>query len=222
MTDEKRSYRKKRRAELEAQTRLRITESTVELHGTLGPSRTSISAVAERAGVRRSTVYRHFPDETALFSACTAHWTAANPPPDLAAWAAIKAPDDRLRSALEELYAYYRRTQQMMDNLHRDETTVPIVKQLFGGFRGYLAAARETLMYGRRARGPTRERVRAVIGHALAFPTWRSLACEQELDDLLAADLMRRLVTVAAHSPDSRDRPIAPSKPHPQDPGAKR
>ena len=89
MTDEKRSYRKKRRAELEAQTRRRITESTVELHGTLGPSRTSISAVAEHAGVRRSTVYRHFPDEAALFTACTSHWMASNPMPDLARWAAI-------------------------------------------------------------------------------------------------------------------------------------
>src|SRR5919201_641746 len=101
MTDQKRAYRKKRRAELEAQTRRRITESTMELHGTLGPSRTSISAVAERAGVRRSTVYRHFPDEAALFAACTAHWMAANPPPDLAGWAAIEDPDERLRTALE-------------------------------------------------------------------------------------------------------------------------
>ena len=71
MTVEKRRYEKKRRAELEAETRRRITETAVELHGTLGPARTSISAVAERAGVRRSTVYRHFPDEEALFHACS-------------------------------------------------------------------------------------------------------------------------------------------------------
>ena len=74
MTDQRRPYRMKRRAELEEATRRRITESAVELHGTLGPSRTTISAVAEHAGVRRSTVYRHFPDETALFAACSAHW----------------------------------------------------------------------------------------------------------------------------------------------------
>ena len=87
MADQKRPYQKKQRAELEAQTRRRITESTVELHRTLGPARTSISAVAERAGVRRSTVYRHFPDEAALFAACSAHWTALNPPPDITGWA---------------------------------------------------------------------------------------------------------------------------------------
>ena len=128
MTDQKRTYRKQHRAELEEQTRRRITESTVELHGTLGPARTSISAVAEHAGVRRSTVYRHFADEAALFAACTAHWTAANPPPDLAAWAEIDDPDQRLRAGLGQLYAYYRQTEPMLTNLHRDEQTMPIVR----------------------------------------------------------------------------------------------
>src|SRR6266508_2785041 len=119
MTDQRRPYRKKRRAVLEEGTRRRITESAVELHGTLGPSRTSMSAVAEHAGVRRSTLYRHFPDETTLFAACSAHWAAANPVPDLGDWAAIEDPDERLRGALEELYGYYRRTEQMYSNLLR-------------------------------------------------------------------------------------------------------
>ena len=92
MSDQKRQYRMKRRAEQEAQTRRRITESAVELHGTLGPARTSISAIAERAGVRRSTVYRHFPDEAALFGACSAHWAAANPPPDIGALGGDRGP----------------------------------------------------------------------------------------------------------------------------------
>src|ERR1700712_230865 len=148
MANEKRPYRMKRRAELEELTRRRITESAVALHGTLGPSRTSISAVAEHAGVRRSTVYRHFPDEAALFDACSAHWTAANPPPDLAAWAAIDDPDERLREALAEFYAYYGRTQQMLDNLIRDEA-LPLVQERFGAFRGFLEAAAEVLMAGR-------------------------------------------------------------------------
>src|SRR5580765_5050483 len=102
MSDQPRPYRMQRRAESQEETRLRITESAVALHGTVGPSRTSISAVAEHAGVRRSTVYRHFPDEAALFDACTAHWVAANPPPDLNAWSAISDADERLRLALGE------------------------------------------------------------------------------------------------------------------------
>ena len=104
MTDERRPYKKRRRAELEAETRRRITESAVELHGTLGPSRTSMSAIAEHAGVRRSTLYRHFPDEAAVFAACNAHWAEENPPPDLASWAAIEDPDERLRTTLNERY----------------------------------------------------------------------------------------------------------------------
>src|SRR6476646_9456402 len=100
MTDQTRQYRMQRRAESQLETRRRITESAVELHGTLGPARTSMSAVAAHAGVRRSTLYRHFPDEAALFDACSAHWAAANPPPDLATWAAIDQPDSRLARAL--------------------------------------------------------------------------------------------------------------------------
>ena len=108
MADQSRPYRMTRRAESQAQTRRRIAESAVELHGTLGPSRTSMSAVAAHAGVRRSTLYRHFPDEAALFDACTAHWAAANPPPDLAAWSMIDDPDERLTVALGEIYTFYR------------------------------------------------------------------------------------------------------------------
>ena len=199
MATQTRPYRMKRRAELEELTRRRITESAVELHGTLGPSRTSISAVAEHAGVRRSTVYRHFPDELALLAACTAHWMASNPVPAIERWATTDDPDERLGSGLEELYAYYRRTQGMLDNILRDEATMPNVMRMFRGFRDYLALAGDALMAGRRVRGRARRRVRAAIGHALAFSTWRSLVCEQGLSDPQAADLMCRLVAAAAN-----------------------
>jgi AcrR family transcriptional regulator len=197
MTDEKRPYRMKRRAELEAETRLRITESAVALHGTLGPARTSISAIADNAGVRRSTVYRHFPDEAALFAACSSHWRAANPVPELARWQAIAEPDERLRCGLEELYAHYRRTERMRENLVRDEKTMPTVQKTFAAFRVYLNGAADVLMRGRPLRGRAAKRVRAAIGHALAFTTWQSLARGQGLDDEQAADLMCRLVDAA-------------------------
>jgi len=197
MSDQKRPYKMKRRAELEEQTRLRITESAVDLHGTLGPAHTSISAVAERAGVRRSTVYRHFPDEAALFGACSAHWMAANPPPDIAGWAEIADPEERLEVALGEMYAYYRRTEAMMDNLLRDAQLVPVVQQLMGAYRELLGAAAEILLAGRRVRGNARRRVLASLGHSLAFPTWRSLVRDQGLNDEDAAALMRRLVAAA-------------------------
>jgi AcrR family transcriptional regulator len=197
MTDEKRTYRKKRRAELEAETRLRITESAVVLHGTLGPSRTSVSAIAERAGVRRSTVYRHFPDEAALLAACSAHWRAAHPEPDIGSWARIADPDERLRTALGELYAYYRDTEQMRQNVLRDEELMPTIRKQAAGFHVYLAEARKALLRGRGVRGSAAARTRAAIGHALAFTTWQSLAREQGLDDGEAAALMCRLVACA-------------------------
>jgi AcrR family transcriptional regulator len=197
MPDKTRPYRLQRRAESQDQTRLRITESAVALHGTVGLSRTSISAVAAHAGVRRSTVYRHFPDEAALFDACTAHWSAANPLPDLGAWSAIESPDERLQVALDELHAFYLRTELMLENLFRDETAVPLVQECFAAFREYINAARGTLMAGRKLRGAARRRTQAALGHAIAFSTWKSLVREQGLNQADAVALLRALVTAA-------------------------
>jgi AcrR family transcriptional regulator len=197
MSDGKRKYEKKRRAEAEAQTRLRITESAVELHGSLGPARTSMSAVAEHAGVRRSTLYRHFPDERALFGACSAHWAEANPPPDISRWGSIKDPSERLDAALAELYVYYRQNEEMLDRLLRDAPTVPVVDELMGGFRAFLAEATKVLMRGRRLRGNAAKRTRAAIGHALAFRTWQDLTGAQGLDGPQAGELMASLIAAA-------------------------
>jgi len=198
MTDQKRTYRKTRRAALEEQTRLRITESAVALHEELGPARTSISAIADRAGVRRSTVYRHFPDDEALFAACSSHYGAANPPPDPSIWAAIEEPAERTATALRELYAFYGRTEGMYTSLLRDEPLVPIIQRRLGDFYGYLRAIEDTLMPGRGLRGGAARRTRAAIGHALEFSTWRSLAREQGLGDDEAVALMSVLVEGAA------------------------
>jgi AcrR family transcriptional regulator len=187
------------RAESQADTRLRITESAVALHGTLGPARTTMSAVAEHAGVRRSTLYRHFADEAELFEACSAHWSAANPPPDLAAWAAAADPQERLLGALRDLYGFYGRAAPMLENLMRDEHTHELVRERFAAFHGYIEAAGATLLQGRRLRGAARRRTAAAIGHALAFTTWRSLVCEQGLAAVDAIELMAALVASARH-----------------------
>jgi AcrR family transcriptional regulator len=187
-----------RRAELEGETRRRITESAVALHEELGPARTTISAVAERAGVRRSTVYRHFPTEEALFAACSSQWRAEHPPPDPGVWAALESPAARTDVALRDLYGFYAGTHAMYESLLRDEPLVPIVERLLGDFHGYLRATQDVLMAGRGLRGRAARRTRAAIGHAVAFPTWRSLALEQELAEDDAVALMSRFVEEAA------------------------
>src|SRR4051794_21618349 len=197
MSDEKRQYTKKVRAELEEETRLRITESAVELHGTLGPARTPKSATGGRPGVRRSTFYRHFPDEAAIFVACSAHWNAQNPPPDVSGALALRDPRERVEAVLRAVYGYYRRTEQMLENLLRDEAVSPTVREQFRGFRTFLESMREPLLAGRGLRGHARRRTGAAIGHALAFSTWKSLAREQALSDAEAATLMAVLIDYA-------------------------
>jgi AcrR family transcriptional regulator len=198
MSDQKRPYRMKRRAELEEQTRRRITESAVALHQEVGPAQTSISAIAERAGVRRSTVYRHFPDEDTLFAACSSHWRAANPPPDPSSWSSIAEPAERTRTALREVYAFYGHTETMYTSLLRDEPVLPAVHRRLRDFYGYLRSIQDDLAAGRGLRGRRAKHVRAAIGHALAFPTWRSLTREQGLGNDDAVELMSRLIEEAS------------------------
>ncbi len=187
-----RPYTKTRRAELEQQTRERITEAAVELHGSLGPARTTVSAIAQRADVQRATVYRHFPDDDSLFAACSAHWRAQNEPPDLAAWAAIRDPAARLAVALAELYTWYGRTERMLELLIRDLPIVPAVQSQFR-LPGYLDAAADVLLTGRPERGAARRRARSALGHAVAFETWLSLVRQQGLTNAEAIRLMERM-----------------------------
>jgi AcrR family transcriptional regulator len=192
-----RRYRQLRRAELEAQTRLRITEAAMKLHGTVGPARTTVTAVAEEAGVQRGTVYRHFPDEETLFGACSMHWAALNPTPTPDAWVEIEDPGQRLRLALADFYHWYERAQPMLDNVFRDAPLMPALKPAVEGFQRQLRVVRATLMRGRREQGRQRARVAAAIGHAIGFGAWRSLVREHGLDSAEAADLMAAMVLAA-------------------------
>jgi AcrR family transcriptional regulator len=200
----KRPYRKRRRAELEQQTRRRITEAAVELHGSVGPARTTMSAVADRAGVQRATLYRHFPDEETLFHACSSHWAAQHPPPDFSRWAAIEDPGERLRSGLGELYDWYASNERMLENVGRDAALVPAMQAPAAAFAAGLQAAADALVDGRPERGARRKRLRAAAGHATAFETWRSLVREQGLSEAQSVELMARLVATAA-SPGTQE-----------------
>jgi AcrR family transcriptional regulator len=175
----KRRYRLKKRADEMAKTHERITEAAIELHGTLGPSRTTMSAVAEQAGVERRTLYRHFPTEADLFAACSTHYFAANPWPELDAWRAIRDPRERLERGLDELYAYYERTAPMLGNVLRDAELVDFARDAVAPLRTYLDEAAEVLAVGRGARGGRRRLLMGALRHALAFSTWRSLTTNE-------------------------------------------
>jgi AcrR family transcriptional regulator len=193
-TAESRRYRKRLRAEQELQTRQAITEAAVKLHGTLGPARTTVSAIAEEAGVQRATVYRHFPDEPALFQACSGHYMAMHPLPDPSRWVEIADPTERLREALGDVYGWWDETEPMMSRVIRD---APLVEALSAQTQARLAFfdhIAEILMRGRGLRGKRRARVEAAIGHALALSTWQSLVREQGLTNEDAVELMAGMV----------------------------
>src|SRR6185295_7526305 len=114
-----RTYNLKRRAEQQAETRQRIVEAAVELHSSVGPALTTISMVAERAGVQRHTLYAHFPDERSLFMACSGLAEERDPAPDAAPWQAIEG-RERLATGLREIYAWYERNDTLLAAVLRD------------------------------------------------------------------------------------------------------
>jgi AcrR family transcriptional regulator len=194
----KRKYELKQRAREMAETRQRITEAAVELHGTVGPARTTMSAVAERAGVQRHTLYRHFPTEAELFGACSAHFFSANPLPDPRPWRAIGDPRQRLARALDDLYAYYERTEPMFSKVLRDVELVEALEPTLVPMQDYVAEAVEILAVGWRARGRRRRLLAAALRHALEFHVWRSLATDATISRAEAIELVGALVDAAA------------------------
>lgn len=196
-----RKYQLRRRAEDMVATRRRITQAAVELHGSIGPARTTVSAIAERAGVQRHTVYRHFPSEAELFGACSAHYLAEHPFPDLGRWRAIGNPRERLARGLDELYAYYERTEPMFSKVLRDLELVEAIGPTLGPLQDFLDSAVELLAIGWPARGRRRQVLGAALRHAVDFQMWRSLTADRTLTRAEAVELITALVAAAAIPP---------------------
>ncbi len=185
----KRKYTKTRRAEQQAQTRARIVNATVTLHEELGPANTSIKAIAEKAGLQRLTVYRHFPDEESLFLACSTHWLTLNPPPDVAEWEKIKQADVRSFEALLAFYQYYRSTGKLLQKVYRDIEQVPAVRNVMVDFEAYIDTVRDGLLALWKLKGKRKQQLSITLRHALRFSTWQSLEREN-LKDKQIADLL--------------------------------
>jgi AcrR family transcriptional regulator len=193
-----REYKKRLRAQQEEETRRRITEAAVELHGSVGPARTTISAVAERAGVQRATLYRHFPDEEALFGACSAHWAELHPAPDPKLLRSIEDPDDRLRTALQGVYVWYGSDEQMFLNVFRDAELVPSMRAAVERRVKRFDQLVAEITRGRAERGRARKRVAAAIAHAASFQTWHALTRQGGLTDDEAVAVAAGMVAAAA------------------------
>lgn len=188
----KRTYRLRKRAEGQAETRRRIVEATSRLHRDVGPAATTISEIARRAGVHRITIYEHFPDESALLGACSAHWRALHPAPDPSAWLAVPGARARLRVGLTGLYAWFRETRPMTANVLRDAERMPALRTIVNkGLGAYLARARDTLA----TLFPRRKAVAAAISAVTDVHFWQALA---PLGDEAAAELAAGLVEQAA------------------------
>lgn len=191
-----RTYRLRKRADDIADTRRRIVDAAIRLHGTIGPAATTISALAEEAGVTRLTVYRHFPDDHALYAACSAHWAASQVLPDPQAWRRVADPARRVHTGLSDLYRFYREAEPMLTNVRRDHAALPT--ELRQQAHGTDVQHRDVLLEPFPITGARRIRVRACLGHAVSFWTWRSLCVDQGLSNRDAVRVMTELVVFTA------------------------
>jgi AcrR family transcriptional regulator len=187
-----RPYTLKRRAEQQAKTRQRIVEAAVELHGSVGPALTTVSMVAERAGVQRRTFYAHFPDERSLSLACSGLVFERDPLPDAESWRTIDDAGERLRAGLRAIYDWYERHASLMACVLRDAEHHALTREINELRAGpYMAAYHEVLGTGLSARQ------RAVLGLALSFFTWRTLTREEGLKQSAAVATMVRAIEAA-------------------------
>ena len=185
-----RTYELKRRAERQEESRRRIVAAAVDLHTTLGPSQTTVQAIAEKAGLTRPTVYAHFPDARSLLEACSGHVRATVPPPDPKPWQSIAGPSERLEAALRGLYAYYERLEPLLENVQRDAPVMPLVAEMNAYRVRQLEEIRDLVLRAWPARGRARARLRRAIGHALEFRTWQSLVRRHGCSTDEAVELM--------------------------------
>jgi AcrR family transcriptional regulator len=193
---EKRRYRLDERAKQQEATRRRIVEATAELHSEVGPAATTIRAIAERAGVQRLTVYRHFPDEKELFAACSALSDELYPAPDPALWSGIGQPGARAEAALGALYEYYAGDPRTLALVLRDAEGLPALHEVLAPFREYLAWIADDLATAWEASGEPTRLIRAAAGFAVDFWSWRALGA-QGLTPHECARLMSALIRVA-------------------------
>src|SRR5262245_33805528 len=165
-----RTYTLNRRAEQQAETRRRIVEAAVELHSSVGPALTTVSMVAERAGVQRHTFYAHFPDERSLLMACSGMVAERDPLPDAAPWQAIAAPQERLRAGLRAVYDWYERNAALAGCVLRDAEQHPLVHEISNLRFGPPMTAWHDVLGAK-----LNARQRTLLHLALSFFTWRTL-----------------------------------------------
>jgi AcrR family transcriptional regulator len=190
-----RTYTLKRRAEQQAETRLRIVEAAVDLHGQFGPALTTLSMVAERAGVQRHTLYAHFPDERSLFMACSGLAMERDPLPDASAWRSIADRSERLRTGLGAIYAWYERNANLVGCVLRDGEFHPLTREISDLRFGPFMAAYEHVLGTK-----LNTRQRAMLQLALSFFTWRTLMRESALKPAAAARAMAHAIEGASEA----------------------
>ena len=196
MKPKKRRYVLKARGEQVAETKARITDAILQLHQELGPRHTTVSAIAERAGVERLTVYRHFEDDDAIYAACSQRYLEVHPPPQAEAWAGVMDPLLRTERGLQAIYGYFSRTAPLYARVYADVDEIPALAKVLAGFDAHLQSLADDLASTWKPDADASRRS-VILRHAVGFATWQSFE-NLRVNDARKARLMVEWLTAPA------------------------
>jgi AcrR family transcriptional regulator len=125
-----RKYEMSQRARAAEDTRRRILEASLKLHSEKGFVATSWQDIAREADVAIGTVYFHFPTPDDLIPACSALGMTLIPLPSPDIFAGLRGRAQRTRRLVEELFAFYDKTQAPMSHTFAERHRVPAVGRL--------------------------------------------------------------------------------------------
>jgi AcrR family transcriptional regulator len=188
-----RKYDMTRRASSVAQTRRRIVDATLELHGEQGIAATSWDDIAARAGVGVGTVYRHFPSLDELIPACgeiTRHVVALPDPQGVASlFDGVDAPVERIERLVREAFAIYERGAPQLRAIRSEPDVHPNVAEAGEEVEAALTALVDAAVAPSKITPAERALVRAMID----LGTWQALH-DQGLGPAEAVDAVSQML----------------------------
>jgi AcrR family transcriptional regulator len=162
-----RKYDMTRRASAAAETRRRIVDATLELHGEQGIAATSWDDIAARAGVGVGTVYRHFPSLDELIPACGEITRERIALPDPSLFDGLDTPAERLEHLVREAFAIYERAAPQLRAIRSEPDVHPNVAEAGEAVEAALTALVDAAVE------PAADR--AVVRALIDLGTWQAL-----------------------------------------------
>ena len=174
-----RKYSSRRRTESAEHTRQSIVEAAVKMHE---KGITTLSAVAEEAGVSLPTVNKYFPTREDLFTACTGHVADTLDYPSPEALAAIEDRGERIQQLVEAVYTLHEETFGTAWTGYKLEDESPVMAQAMIDYENFIGVLVESLLHDWEGKSGTPSSLSSFIRGLLNPLTYRAIRLKNGLN----------------------------------------